>query len=57
MDQVNLVAREATPVKEELTQEDLLVNEAIEELITENLNAEANPANGDLCMEENRAEP
>jgi len=50
--QVDLVTRQ-TEVMEPLptTEEDLIIREAIEAVITKELNAEAKPANGETFME------
>jgi hypothetical protein len=46
---------EVTPRPETTLEEDLVTNEAIEEYIMENLDAEANPTNGDISMEAREA--
>ncbi len=53
-DQIDLVIREAE-VMEPTTEEDLIIQEAIETVITEELNAEAYPTNGETFMEARKA--
>jgi hypothetical protein len=58
-DQIDLVVRstepEVTPKAETTPEEDLIINEAIEEYVIENLDVEANPANSDISMEAREA--
>ncbi len=57
-DQVDLVVKQieiANTPENERTEEDLIINEAIKVVITEELNAEANPANGESFMEAREA--
>jgi len=53
-DQVDLVIKQ-TEVTEPLSEEDLIVQEAIKTVITKELNAEANPANGETFMKAHKA--
>ncbi len=57
-DQVDLVIRQTeiadTPENEQ-TEEDLIITEAIEVVITEELDVEANPTNGETFMEAHEA--
>ncbi len=53
-DQVDLVVKHteiADTSENKQTEEDLIINEAIEAVITEELDVEANPANGETFME------
>ena len=57
-DQINLVVRQTEVIKLEplpTLEEDLIINEAIKAVITENLNAEANPANSETFIEAREA--
>ena len=57
-DQVDLVVRHteiADTLKNEQTEEDLIITEAIEAVITEKLDVEANPTNGETFMEAREA--
>ncbi len=57
-DQVDLVVKQmeiANTPENKQTEEDLIINEAIKVVITEELNAEANPANGETFMEARKA--
>src|SRR6266851_9148527 len=57
-DQVDLVVRQmeiADTPENEQTEEDLIISEAIKTVITEELNAEAYPTNGETFMEARKA--
>ncbi len=55
-DQVDLVIRQTKVTESQpITEEDLITREAIEAVITKELNAEANPANSETFMEAHEA--